>query len=364
MIGRLDLYLVKKYLKILATSTLALLSIYVTIDFVEQIRKYLNESTQLVDIISYLIFKIPGILYQVTPLSILLSTLIVLGALAYDNEITAMRAAGIRLERITASFLLFALLISIFLLAADRSLIPTMKERAQNIRTTALEQQGQKARFTKNRVWLKVSSNTFMNIQLIDLTRSTLFGVSLYRLSQDFVLEETIVAKELRYEDNHWALISGVKSRFFNDGSTQSLAFDREPFDFKESPLELQARLTVDPNNLTLKELRNYVIGLKKNGYPTAKYSVEYYGRYAFPFASLIMAIIGASIILMDIGIRRKHFARSIGLTLLIGFHYWIIHTFSLGIGKGNLLPPMLAGWMANIVFFGIGVFLILRIRQ
>ena len=76
------------------------------------------------------------------------------------------------------------------------------------------------------------------------------------------------------------------------------------------------------------------------------------------------MAIIGASIILMDIGIRRKHFARSIGLTLLIGFHYWIIHTFSLGIGKGNLLPPMLAGWMANIVFFGIGVFLILRIRQ
>ncbi|HIO69164.1 MAG TPA: LptF/LptG family permease, partial [Nitrospirales bacterium] len=98
----LDRYLIAKYLKMLGVATTALLSIYLTIDFVEQLRKYLKADTQLIDIMGYLGLKLPGILYQLTPLAILLATLITLGTLAYDNEITAMRASGINLGRITA----------------------------------------------------------------------------------------------------------------------------------------------------------------------------------------------------------------------------------------------------------------------
>ena len=348
----------------LSIAVTALLSIYLMIDFVEQIRKYLKADTHLVDIVGYLGFKLPGILYQVTPLAVLLTTLIMLGTITYDNEITAMRASGIRLERITAAFLAIALAASILLLIADHSLIPTMKERAHHVRTTALEHHTDQARFTQNRVWLRVSANTFMNVQLVDLTQSTLFGISVYRLNQDFVLQETVDAQELRYDDNHWALISGTKRRFLEGGNTQTFVFEKEPFDLKDKPLELRERLTADANNLTLVELADYIVDLEDNGYPTSEYAVDYYGRYAFPFASLIMAILGISITFMDIGIRRKHFARSIGLTLLIGFHYWIIHAFALGIGRGNMLPPMLAGWTANILFLGIGVFLMSRIRQ
>ncbi len=360
----LDRYLMGKYLSMLGIAMTALLSIYLIIDFVEQLRKYLNADTQLIDIIVYLSLKIPGILYQLAPLAVLLATLVTLGTLAYDNEITAMRASGINLGRLTFSFLVLALLVSLLLLAADRSLIPTMNERANFVRKVVLEQRPAHALFTQNRVWLRVSADTFMNVQLVDLSQSTLFGISLYRLSQDFVLQEMVDAEEMRYDDNQWALISGIKRRFLDDGKIQTMTFDQEYFDLKEEPVELRKRLAVKSDNLTLPELASYIDRLEENGYPTAKYAADYYGRYAFSFASLIMAILGISITLMELGTRQKHFARSIGLTLLIGFNYWIIHEFALGVGRGNVLPPALAGWTANILFLGIGVFLMSRVRQ
>ncbi len=360
----LDRYLIAKYLKILGVATTALLSIYLTIDFVEQLRKYLKADTQLIDIIGYLGLKLPGILYQLTPLAILLATLITLGTLAYDNEITAMRASGINLGRITASFLVLSLAVSLLMLLTDRSLIPTTNERAHSMRKAVLEQHTEQALFTQNRVWLRVSADTFLNVQLVDLSQSTLFGISVYRLSQDFVLQEMVDAQELRYADDQWALISGVKRRFLDDGRTQTVTFDQEPFDLNEEPRELRKRLTVNPENLTLPELANYIDRLEDSGYPTSKYAADYYGRYAFPFASLVMAILGISITLLELGTRQKHFARSIGFTLLIGFHYWVIHEFALGVGRGNVMPPALAGWTANILFLGIGVFLMSRVRQ
>ena len=153
-----------------------------------------------------------------------------------------------------------------------------------------------------------------MNVQFVDLSQSTLFGISLYRLSQDFVLQEMVDAQELRYDNNQWALISGIKRRFLDDGKIQTITFEQEPFDLKDEPLELRKRLTVEPDNLTLPELANYIDRLEENGYPTSKYAADYYGRYAFPFASLVMAILGISITLMELGTRQKHFARSIVL--------------------------------------------------
>ena len=43
---------------------------------------------------------------------------------------------------------------------------------------------------------------------------------------------------------------------------------------------------------------------------------------------------------------------------------YWIIHSFALAVGHGTVLPPMLAGWTANILFLGIGLYLLSRVRQ
>lgn len=360
----LDRYLISKYLRILGIATTALLSIYLTIDFVEQIRKYLKDDTQLLDIISYLGLKIPAIIYQLTPLAILLATLITLGTLSYDNEITAMRAGGINLWRITASFLIFPLALSLLLLAADHSLLPTTNDRAHYVRTTVLEQHPEQALFTQNRIWLRVSANTFMNVQLVDLSQSTLFGISLYRLSQDFALQEMIDAQELRHDNDQWILISGIKRHFLDDGRIQTIPFYQEPVDLKYEPLELRKRLTITPDNLTLPELANYIDRLEESGYPSSKYSANYYGRYAFPFASLVMAILGISITMMELRTRRKHFARSIGFTLLIGFHYWIIHSFAIGIGRGDVIPPAVAGWTANTLFLTIGFFLMSRIRQ
>jgi len=37
---------------------------------------------------------------------------------------------------------------------------------------------------------------------------------------------------------------------------------------------------------------------------------------------------------------------------ILTAFIYWSFYSFCLSLGYGNVLPPMLAAWIANLIFF------------
>ena len=47
----------------------------------------------------------------------------------------------------------------------------------------------------------------------------------------------------------------------------------------------------------------------------------------------------------------------------MISVGYWLVHYMALAFAKADLLPPFLAAWTANIVFFGLGAALFLRSR-
>jgi lipopolysaccharide export system permease protein len=38
-------------------------------------------------------------------------------------------------------------------------------------------------------------------------------------------------------------------------------------------------------------------------------------------------------------------------LGIAIGFSYWIVHAFTVSFGKSGILPPIVAAWLANMLF-------------
>jgi lipopolysaccharide export system permease protein len=357
-------YLLREYLRVFGLCVAGLMAVYLVVDFVEKIRKFLTYDAELYAILWYFALKLPSIVFQITPLAVLMSTLLTLLTLSRHHEITAMRSSGISLYWVAIPFLAVALGVSLLLLWASDTVIPVANQQAEVVREVRIERRNPQAVFQGNEIWVRLGNQTLLKGDLADETALKLYGVSLYRLGPDFSIRELLHAKELRHEDGRWVLVSGLSRTVGTDQTVQSHPFDRLPITLNQKPEDFRRAIRVNPDALSLRDLAAYVERLRVDGYNPARYATDLFGRTAFPFVCLIMALLGISLSLMHTGSRGPGLVKGVGYSLLIGFLYWAVHSVALALGRSDVVPPLLAGWTANILFLAANGYLFLHVRQ
>src|SRR5207249_8024015 len=125
-------YLLREHLRVFAACLGGLAVVYLVVDFVDKVRKFLGYQAELRHILWYFVLKCPGILYQITPLAVLMSTLLTASILSRNNEITAMRSSGISLYWVAVPFLVIAQALSLLMLWASDAVIPDRKSTRLN----------------------------------------------------------------------------------------------------------------------------------------------------------------------------------------------------------------------------------------
>ena len=95
----LNRYLVRTYLGMIATCLAAFVAIYLVVDFLERFGRFSRAGAPLTAILLYFLCKIPEIISQTAPMAVLMGTILAIGTLAKNSEITAMRSSGISLCR-------------------------------------------------------------------------------------------------------------------------------------------------------------------------------------------------------------------------------------------------------------------------
>jgi lipopolysaccharide export system permease protein len=242
--------------------------------------------------------------------------------------------------------------------------IPSANQQAEALRETRIEGRNPRAVFQGSEIWVRLGDQTLMKGDLPDDNAPRIYGVSLYRLGEDFSVKELVFAKELRYENEGWVLVSGVSRTFQSDLAVRSLSFDRLPVQLNQKPEDFRLTVRIDSDALSLKELAAYVERLRQDGYSPARYATDLFGRTAFPFVCLIMALIGITMSLTETGTRGTGLVKGVGYSLLVGFLYWATHSVALAFGRSGVVPPLLAGWTANILFLSFAGYLFLKVRQ
>ena len=89
----------------------------------------------------------------------------------------------------------------------------------------------------------------------------------------------------------------------------------------------------------------------------------DYYGRIAFPLVTIIMVLVGIALSLRRSGTRGGSMAIGIGQALLVGFSYWAAHSIAIAFGRGGALPPVIGGWLTNVLFTSYGLYLMLKLK-
>ena len=193
----------------------------------------------------------------------------------------------------------------------------------------------------------------FISVDHFDTKRGVLEGVSIYLLDRDFSLRGLIEAPWARWNGTRWEVRGGTEWSFLSDGQMiqrkvdTSLPLLETPEDFK-----LLAR---EPEEFSFFDLQKQIADLKAKGIDATEYEVDLQVKMAIPLVSPLM-------ILLAIPFALRHgsgggMALSFGLTMLIGFGYWVVLAFATSLGHSGALPPWVAAWLANLILALVGLF-------
>ncbi|MEJ2038429.1 MAG: LptF/LptG family permease, partial [Desulfosarcinaceae bacterium] len=188
-----------------------------------------------------------------------------------------------------------------------------------------------------------------LNIQYYHPETNTAQGISLNRFDRRFQLVYRLDAESAVYLNGRWHLKKVVE---------QTLADSGRGYDVKVAP-ELIRSLPItpadlktvarQPSEMSFFELRRYIHDVEADGYDATAARVDLYAKIAYPFTCLIMGLIGLAVAVR--GRVRDGMVTGIIYGIGIIFVYWIFYSFCLSLGYGNLLPPLVAAWLANILF-------------
>ena len=108
-------------------------------------------------------------------------------------------------------------------------------------------------------------------------------------------------------------------------------------------------------------ELKAFIAQEKTLGKNITKLTIQYYLKFALPFACLIFTMIGAAVSFQP---HRRSSAMGMGLSIIIILGYYIIYSIGLAFGINNVFSPIIAAWMPNIIVGIVSIFLLNRLAN
>lgn len=356
----LSRYIISTYLRILGLCLGAFLSIYLVIDFLEKISRFARAQATLQNIGLFFLWKIPEIVSLVLPLAVLMSTLLTLGTLARGSEITAMRGCGISLTRIAAPIITLAFILSLAALFCSEFVVPRSYERMKYIEDVLISKKSFKTFFRQQNIWYREES-VILQARLFDPVSRTLKGVILWRMGPGMHPQQRIEAEQGMLTGSGWQL-KKVVMRYFVDGNVaRTIVAPQMPVALQLKPDDLKV-LEKYADNMGFIDLRSYCAKLEKGGYDATRYLAQMHSRISLPFASLIMAFLGIPFAMR--GGRTSGIAVGIGISLGIGFSYFITNAIILSFGQAGILSPLVSAWAANLIFAAAGIWLAMTINH
>jgi len=216
----------------------------------------------------------------------------------------------------------------------------------------------------KERVFNDVFNGLVVYVDKIPIQGEKMEGILIYD-ERDKGNVNTIFAREGFLASNPQSkevtlrLLNGDIHRF----ESKTRIYQKMKFDIYDLRLELGKTFAawgakLREHEMSSDELNEKIRKMKILGEDTTSQEVELHKRYAIPFACIVFGLIG-----VPLGIQPRRSARAYGfiLTLFITLGYYMSLTASDMLAIKKMIPPLLAGWMPNLLFSGLGVYLLVK---
>lgn len=322
--------------------------VYLSIDFFGMIDKLLAASLPVSGIIAYFLYKIPMIISQITPAALLLSVLVVFGLMTKNNEIIALKSGGISEYYLVTPIVVIGLCLSVALFFFTETIAPITTAKANRL-AEQKKQSKQVVTSTEKNIWIR-GDRSITHVSFYNPVDKTIFGITVVYFDDKFGVSCRIDAKQAVFQDGKWKLSGAMIQRFDHQSDDPEMTFvESETVHLDLMPEDLK-RVVHESEEMGFVGLLKYIRKVEKEGYDATKYRVDLYAKTAFPFVCLIMGLLGSGIALR--GKTKEGMAASFAYGIITAFCYWGIYSFCISLGYGNMIPPVIAAWITNAIFF------------
>ncbi len=352
---KIDYYIIKKFLGTFFYAIALLTVVIIIFDISEKIENFIENQAPFQEIVfSYYLNFIPYFVNLFSYLFVFITVIFFTSKLAANTEIIAMLSAGISFGRLLRPYLISAGILGALSFALANFVIPhtniEMRTFKQKYLDNLKKDLGQNIHFQINKgtfVYIERYHSSSSTAQKFSLEQIDSIGQLTYKLNTEKAIYDTAVQK--------WKLINYYER--YIDGLNERLIKGQS----KDTTLKLTPKdLTVikeDYEEMDFNEIREFIAKQKLKGAPNvAAYEIEMHKRIAFPFAAIILTIIGVSLSSRKM---RGGIGIHLGVGIALTFIYILLMQFTTVFAVSGNLSPQIAAWLPNIIYIFIGLYLL-----
>lgn len=345
----LDRYLARAVISGSLLAFMVLLALAGFFTFIDQLGDLKGDYTAL-KALEYVVYLLPRKGYELYHTAILLGTLLSLGSMSSNSELTVIRSAGVSIARISWSVMKAGFLLMILGVLLGEVLAPQAEQRAQKLKTAAIT--GVTSIHKGKGIWSKNKRDFIQVGQVFPDARLT--DITIFQFDDNYYMSRTIKAERARYENEKWLLFDVTETIFSNNAFTQK---KHQQLDWQGllQP-EMLDTLSVKVQNLSMLSLYR----LRQSQQNVSTYELAFWMKVIKPFSVIIMLIIALPFVFGSMRTTSVGQRLLVGVLLGLGFHMFNQALNHIGIGFG--LNAIVSAVLPSVLFAMAGLFALRRI--
>lgn len=272
-----------------AASTLlvlfAFLALFSFFDLIGELRNVGQGDYEFHEVLMVVALRLPGMVYELIPIAVLIGTLYALSTLARHSEITVLRASGLATRDLLMTLFRMAAGFALLTFLVGEVLAPMAERLGREIQTRELSRVVGQQGFDSG-VWLK-DGRSFINIREV-MPDASLRGVRIYAFSSESELESVTEAASATYDPEGVWQLSGVSRTLLAQERARVEQLPASRWQSAVTP-GLLSVLMVAPERMSFYSLWNYTRHLSDNHQKTDRYMIALWKKLIYPLAALVM---------------------------------------------------------------------------
>lgn len=321
----------------------------------------INQHAPFFLVLRFVIFRIPQAIPMAFPFASLFAALLAMGRVMGDNEVTAMRTAGISVMRIATAPLIFGFAMFAIAYLMNEYVAPPAVDLSTRTfyqiiyHTNALPVEPQFFRKDPD------TGNTFYVGQVAP-DNKTMEDVQIFKPAKYGPWNETLQAKTATVNGSTMLLHDVIDTRYNNDGFMTNQQRVKEisiGLPLGETASQFVSSVNNDPWTMSSKSLRVQINSLQAQGMggtALGNLEINLANKLAWPFACFIGVLIA-----VPLALRFGKRGRTLGIALAIiaFFAYYLMTSAASAFGRNGAMNPYVAAWLPNLIMGVTGTLLL-----
>ena len=350
----LDRYILRKFLGTYLFAIAMITVILVVFDYAERVDNFTESHAPWSAIIfDYYINFIPDFINQFSGLFTFISVIFFTSKMAYQTEIIAMLSGGVSFRRLMWPYFLGALAIMMLSLSLNLWVIPESQVACVKFRQTYFKKY--KNEQYDRHIYRQVAPGEFVYVRGFNTTnKASYLAIERY---DGTAIAATLEASDVTVdpETGRWKAQRYI-TRHIDEQGVEHFEQLRDLDTLINIDVKELGRIEQTVSTMKIGELNRFLEQQRIKGSDSINLiEVERHTRYAYPFATFILTLIGVALSSRKV---RGGTGLHIGIGIVLCFSYIMLNRLFEEFAKSGGLPVMLAVWLPNIIFTLIAIYL------